>query len=233
MSRIVILISSCTTWLYHYANMWRGVQANKAPHNAIFSRLLLLAFNSSQIQIFSPYLDQKHSVYSIHGLDTFLRESPEIITILEEAVPWFLLERPLSRSARGAEQNPGPTGNRTLVVQAVAWPLYWDKWISLLLSLFTDVCRACGSITHFQKQELPTLTSPKSHPSTCYSMQPTRHDISLSYTLLHNLGAHCSILVKALCYKQENRGFEARWDEFLNLPNLCGRIRPWASKASF
>jgi hypothetical protein len=39
-------------------------------------------------------------------------------------------------------------------------------------------------------------------------------------------GAHGIVVVKALCYKPEGRGFETRLGEFLNLSNLCGRIRP-------
>jgi hypothetical protein len=40
-------------------------------------------------------------------------------------------------------------------------------------------------------------------------------------------GARGRIVVKALCYKPEGRGFETRGGEFVNLPNLSGRIRPW------
>jgi hypothetical protein len=43
------------------------------------------------------------------------------------------------------------------------------------------------------------------------------------------LGAGGSVMVKALRYKPEGRGFETRWGEFLNLPNPSGRIRPWGS----
>jgi hypothetical protein len=35
------------------------------------------------------------------------------------------------------------------------------------------------------------------------------------------------VVVKALCYKPEGRGFDARWGEFLNLPNPSGRTSPW------
>jgi hypothetical protein len=35
----------------------------------------------------------------------------------------------------------------------------------------------------------------------------------------------CSVVVKALCYKKEGRGFDTRGD-FLNLPNPSGRTRP-------
>jgi hypothetical protein len=46
---------------------------------------------------------------------------------------------------------------------------------------------------------------------------------------LYGRGAKCSVVVKALCYKSEGRGFETRWGEWiiLNLPNLSGRTRPW------
>jgi hypothetical protein len=40
-------------------------------------------------------------------------------------------------------------------------------------------------------------------------------------------GARGSVVVKALCYKPEGRGFDTRLGEFLNLPNLSGRTRPW------
>jgi hypothetical protein len=33
-------------------------------------------------------------------------------------------------------------------------------------------------------------------------------------------GARSSVVVKGLCYKSEGRGFENRWDEFLNVPNI-------------
>jgi hypothetical protein len=36
-----------------------------------------------------------------------------------------------------------------------------------------------------------------------------------------------AVVVKALCYKPEGRGFDTRSDEFLNLPNPSGRPRPW------
>jgi hypothetical protein len=34
-----------------------------------------------------------------------------------------------------------------------------------------------------------------------------------------------SLVVKALSYEPEGRGFETRWGEILNLPNPSGRIR--------
>jgi hypothetical protein len=36
-----------------------------------------------------------------------------------------------------------------------------------------------------------------------------------------------SLVVTELGYKPECRGFETRWGEILNLPNLSGRTRPW------
>jgi hypothetical protein len=36
-----------------------------------------------------------------------------------------------------------------------------------------------------------------------------------------------SVVVKALCYKPEGRGFDTRLDKFLNLPNPSGHPRPW------
>jgi hypothetical protein len=40
-------------------------------------------------------------------------------------------------------------------------------------------------------------------------------------------GARGSVVVKALRYKPEGRGFDTRWGEFLNLPNPSGLTRPW------
>jgi hypothetical protein len=41
------------------------------------------------------------------------------------------------------------------------------------------------------------------------------------------LEACSSVVVKALCYKLEGRGFETQWGEFLNLFNPSGRSRTW------
>jgi hypothetical protein len=46
-------------------------------------------------------------------------------------------------------------------------------------------------------------------------------------TSASNRGARGSVVVKALCYKPEGRGFDSRWGEFLNLANASGRSRPW------
>jgi hypothetical protein len=45
-----------------------------------------------------------------------------------------------------------------------------------------------------------------------------------------NIGAHSSVVVKALCYKPEGHGFETWWSEwiFFNLPHPSGRNRPWS-----
>jgi hypothetical protein len=48
----------------------------------------------------------------------------------------------------------------------------------------------------------------------------------LQSVLVHSGGARGSVVVKALCYKPEGRGFDSRLGEFLNLPNLSGRTRP-------
>jgi hypothetical protein len=39
--------------------------------------------------------------------------------------------------------------------------------------------------------------------------------------------ARGNLVVKALGYKPEDRGFETRWCEILNLPNSSSRSRPW------
>jgi hypothetical protein len=37
----------------------------------------------------------------------------------------------------------------------------------------------------------------------------------------------CSLVVKALGYKPEGRGFETWWGEILNVPNPSGHTMPW------
>jgi hypothetical protein len=52
-------------------------------------------------------------------------------------------------------------------------------------------------------------------------------------SLRHRLPFSCKdipctgLVVKALGYEPEGRGFETRRGEILNLPNPSGRIRPW------
>jgi hypothetical protein len=45
----------------------------------------------------------------------------------------------------------------------------------------------------------------------------------------HWLGSSGNVVVKALGYKLEGRGFNTRWGEFLNLLNSSGRTNPWGS----
>jgi hypothetical protein len=47
---------------------------------------------------------------------------------------------------------------------------------------------------------------------------PSRHSYSVTW------GARGSVVVKALCYKPEGRGFDTRWGEFLNLPDPSDRL---------
>jgi hypothetical protein len=44
---------------------------------------------------------------------------------------------------------------------------------------------------------------------------------------LGHIGARGSVVVKALSYKPEDRGFDTLWGDFLNLQNPSGRTRPW------
>jgi hypothetical protein len=44
------------------------------------------------------------------------------------------------------------------------------------------------------------------------------------FTFAHR---HLSLVVNALGYKPESRGFENRWGEILNLPSPSGHTRPW------
>jgi hypothetical protein len=45
--------------------------------------------------------------------------------------------------------------------------------------------------------------------------------------LLYGEGARGGLVIKALGYKTEGRGFETRWGEILNLRNPSGLTRSW------
>jgi hypothetical protein len=47
----------------------------------------------------------------------------------------------------------------------------------------------------------------------------------------YSKGARGSVMVKALRYKSEGRGFDNRRGEFLNLLNPSGRTRPWGLRS--
>jgi hypothetical protein len=49
----------------------------------------------------------------------------------------------------------------------------------------------------------------------------------ISFAWALSSGARGSVVVKALCYKPERRGFETREVIFLNLSNPSSRTRPW------
>jgi hypothetical protein len=56
---------------------------------------------------------------------------------------------------------------------------------------------------------------------TCYG------DNFIFFTFLIVTGTRGSVVVKALCYKPEGRGFDTRRCDFLNLPNPFGHTKPW------
>jgi hypothetical protein len=52
------------------------------------------------------------------------------------------------------------------------------------------------------------------------------------YTMHDSMGARGSVVVKAVCYKQEGCGLETQWGgriSFFNLPNPSCSTRPWGS----
>jgi hypothetical protein len=59
---------------------------------------------------------------------------------------------------------------------------------------------------------------------TLYILNNVKCDADL---MLCSNGARGSVVVKALCYKPEGRGYDTRWGEFLSLFNPSGRTRPW------
>jgi hypothetical protein len=59
-----------------------------------------------------------------------------------------------------------------------------------------------------------------------YCQSDLHHACSYAHFLMLQMrhwGARGSVVVKALCCKPEGHGFDSRWGEFLNLPNLSGR----------
>jgi hypothetical protein len=54
----------------------------------------------------------------------------------------------------------------------------------------------------------------------------------ISNSIGHILGACGSVVVKALCYKPEGRGFDSLWGEFLNLLILPVALGPGVYSAS-
>jgi hypothetical protein len=59
--------------------------------------------------------------------------------------------------------------------------------------------------------------------------------IKVDYTSVNETMRQCSALCgsvvdKTLRYKPEGRGFENRWDKFLNLPKPSSRSRPWCKR---
>jgi hypothetical protein len=58
-----------------------------------------------------------------------------------------------------------------------------------------------------------------------------KRDLIFVYVNLDMGGACGSLVVKALGYKPEGRGFETRWDEILSLPNPSARSGPGVHSA--
>jgi hypothetical protein len=104
------------------------------------------------------------------------------------------------------EKNFACAGTRTLAFQALA-RRYADWAIPII-----DVSSAYVIVN------MVTFLSKKLSPSLLYNLKV---EATESFKML------VFIVVKALCYKPEGRGFDTRWVDFLNLPNPSGRIRPW------
>jgi hypothetical protein len=64
----------------------------------------------------------------------------------------------------------------------------------------------------------------KHEPTTKFNIFHTLHAVLVRGYALHTCGR---VVVKALCYKPEGRGFDTRRGQFLNLSNPSGRTRPW------
>jgi hypothetical protein len=80
------------------------------------------------------------------------------------------------------------------------------------------------------EKEIIALGDPPRWPGYTLHAQKVGSCYGDSYTFYFftfYIGARGSVVVKALCYKPEGRGFETRLGAFLNLPNPSGRTRPW------
>jgi hypothetical protein len=100
---------------------------------------------------------------------------------------------------------------------------YVCMYICMYACLHTSVNCTAGGGRHEEYESIRKLACERSTLAIWYTATVDR-----IYTLsIWRNGARGSVVVKALCYKPEGRGFDSRWGEFLNLPNPSGRTRPW------
>jgi hypothetical protein len=80
-------------------------------------------------------------------------------------------------------------------------------------------CRGFRQSLHETSYFVSTTTRP--FPAKSF---PVNHSCTMALCV-----ERASVMVKALSYKAEGRGYETRWGEWilLNLPNPAGRTRPW------
>jgi hypothetical protein len=85
-----------------------------------------------------------------------------------------------------------------------------------------DVVILCSPVSYWKVLDHGNLT--------CFFSLLQEHRASTKHLqrILFWAKAHSSIMVEALCYEPEGRGFETRWGEWIyfNLSNPSGRTRP-------
>jgi hypothetical protein len=70
----------------------------------------------------------------------------------------------------------------------------------------------------------------RTHGTMCWVTQDMfRSSDRILWQIPRPIGAHGSVVVKALCYKLEGSGFETQRGDFFNLPNPSNHNRPWGS----
>jgi hypothetical protein len=110
--------------------------------------------------------------------------------------------------------------------------------LSLAWELYTSGRDPSSQRTHLERpHETDTGSEHVNTVSKCCTYQSSvgqrvkvcraRKRKLLEHSVLDTV-ARGSIVVKALCYKSEGRGFDTRWGEFLNLLNRSARTRLWS-----
>jgi hypothetical protein len=73
----------------------------------------------------------------------------------------------------------------------------------------------------YVQRELPDANAQDGKISDWYCLLEGWKKPDFAYEI-RTYGERCGVVVKALCYKPEGRGFDTRWGDFLNLPNPSG-----------
>jgi hypothetical protein len=90
-----------------------------------------------------------------------------------------------------------------------------SRWLNCPLTFYDSLCHMRTGLGRYAHVELFSVQQ----PTPSYS-PPTDCVLQNFKGPFTNSGVRGSVVVKALCYKSEGRGFDTRWGEFLNLPRV-------------